>query len=225
MLRRALLRVTILREVICMNATSRTLALLAPFIFAVLPMLVRGASAQTLSGDALVSALQEGGYVIVMRHASSPREEPDARAANEDNLNRERQLDEEGRAGATAMGEAIRALGIPVGEVLSSPTYRALETVRYAGLADPEVAAELGDRGRSMQGVTEEDAAWLQERVTHAPEGTNTLLVTHRPNITGAFPDLAPAVSDGEAVVFRPDGAGGAAPVARIPIDEWAGLR
>lgn len=50
--------------------------------------------AQTLSGQALVAALREGGYVIVMRHASSPREEPDERTANADNVNRERQLDD-----------------------------------------------------------------------------------------------------------------------------------
>ena len=32
------------------------------------------AHAQTLSGDGLVNALRHGGYVIVMRHTSSPRE-------------------------------------------------------------------------------------------------------------------------------------------------------
>jgi phosphohistidine phosphatase SixA len=197
------------------------LALVAVF----LPIAVQTASAQTLSGDALVAALREGGYVIVMRHASSPREEPDAQTANEDNVDRERQLDAQGRAGATAMGEAIRALGIPVGEVLSSPTYRALETVRYAGVADPEIFVELGDRGRSMQGVTPADAAWLRTRVTEVPEGTNTFLVTHSPNISSAFPDLMPGVADGESVVFRPNGEGGAIPVARIRIEEWPGLQ
>jgi hypothetical protein len=46
-----------------------------------------------------------GGYVIVMRHASSPRDVPDKRHANADNVNLERQLDEAGRASATAMGK------------------------------------------------------------------------------------------------------------------------
>jgi hypothetical protein len=32
--------------------------------------------AQSLSGAALIKALQQGGYVIVMRHTSSPREAP-----------------------------------------------------------------------------------------------------------------------------------------------------
>ena len=49
--------------------------------------------AQSLSGEALVKALRQGGYIIVMRHASSPREAPDKQTANADNVNRERQLD------------------------------------------------------------------------------------------------------------------------------------
>src|SRR5690348_10760998 len=75
---------------------------------------------QTLSGDALVKALRQGGYVIVMRHASSPREVPDKKTANPDNTKPERQLDEEGRTTAARFGTAVRDLKIPVGEVLSS---------------------------------------------------------------------------------------------------------
>lgn len=51
------------------------------------------AQAQTLTGGALVKALERGGYMIVMRHANSPRVAPDAPTANPDNVNRERQLD------------------------------------------------------------------------------------------------------------------------------------
>ena len=47
----------------------------------------------------LLAALQRGGQVIVMRHASSPREVPDGAA--------ERVLDEAGRASARAMGDAL----------------------------------------------------------------------------------------------------------------------
>ena len=180
------------------------------------------ALAQTLSGAALVSALRKGGYVIVMRHASSPRETPEP---NADNVNKERQLDSAGRASATAMGKALRDLMIPVGEVLTSPTYRALETVRFAQWANPKSSAELGDNGQGMQRVVPEvQAAWLKTRVTQAPTGTNTILVTHVPNINSAFPQSAAGLADGEALIFAPDGKGGAAVVARIKIDEWSRL-
>jgi hypothetical protein len=90
---------------------------------------------QTLSGDALTKFLRQRGYVLVMRHASSPREAPDKQTANTDNVKLERQLDDDGRRGSTAMGQALRKLKIPIGGVLTSPTYRALETVRLVQLA------------------------------------------------------------------------------------------
>jgi phosphohistidine phosphatase SixA len=145
--------------------------------------LAGAANAQQLQGDALVQALRQGGYVIVMRHASSPREVPDRAAANPDNVKPERQLDQPGRASATAMGQAVRDLKIPIGSVLASPTYRALETIRYAKFGTPQTFAELGDNGQSMQGGTKAQAAWLRKKVTELPPGTNTLIVTHMPNI------------------------------------------
>jgi len=188
-------------------------------------VLVRAAPAQTLSGEALVKALRQGGYVIVMRHTSSPREAPAKQAANPDNVKVERQLDEVGRTTATAMGKTLRDLKIPVGDVLASPTYRALETVRYAQLGNPRTYPELGDNGQSMQGGTEAQATWLRSRVTQFPSGSNTILVTHLPNIAGAFPQSASGLDDGESLVFGPDGKGGATLVARIKIEAWPGLR
>jgi phosphohistidine phosphatase SixA len=179
------------------------------------------AHAQTLSGDALVQALRRGGYVLVMRHASSPREVPTKDIANPDNVNLERQLDEKGRATAMAMGNALRALKISIGDVFSSPTYRALETVRLAQLPHPKPQDELGDGGHSMQGVTGAQTAWLKTKVTQFPHGANTVLVTHLPNIERAFPQWASNLVDGEALVFGPDGKGEATVVARIKIEQW----
>lgn len=177
--------------------------------------------AQPLSGEALLKSLRQGGHVIVMRHTSSPRQAPDKQTANADNSNFERQLDAAGRSGATAMGEAFRRLRIPVGVVLSSPTYRALETVRYAKFGNPQTHPELGDGGQSMQAGTEAQATWLRQKAGQFPRGTNTLIVTHQPNIAGAFAQLAADVADGEALVFGPDGKGGSALVARVKIEDW----
>ena len=89
----------------------------------------------------------------MMRHASSPREVPDKQTANIDNSKPERQLDESGRKSAVAMGKALRDLRIPIGNVFSSPTYRALETEGLAQFGTPQTSAELGDNGKSMQGT------------------------------------------------------------------------
>jgi phosphohistidine phosphatase SixA len=176
-------------------------------------------SAEALQGDALVKALRQGGYVIVMRHASSPRDAPDKAAANPDNLKSERQLDPEGRAGATAMGKALRDLKIPIGKIFTSPTYRALETIRYAQFGNPEALPELGDNGQSMSGGTEAQATWLRKKVTELPTGTNTLIVTHMPNMSRSFPESTANLADGEAVIFGKSGV-----VARVKIDEWPKL-
>ncbi|HEV3332927.1 MAG TPA: histidine phosphatase family protein [Bryobacteraceae bacterium] len=181
--------------------------------------------AQTLSGEALVKSLRQGGYVILMRHASSPREEPDKKTANPDNLTFERQLDETGRITAAAMGKALRDLKIPIGDVLSSPTYRALETVRLAQFGKPQTYPELGDGGQNMRAATESQSEWLQKRVTQFPAGANTIIVTHFPNISRAFPQLAAGLADGEALIFGPDGKGAATLVARVKIEEWPKLR
>jgi hypothetical protein len=97
-----------------------------------------------------------------------------------------------------------------------------METVRLAGLVGPKPAPELGDNGQSMQGGTEAQAAWLRKAVTQHPSGTNTLLITHLPNIRGAFPQLDPAPADGEALVFDPLSNG---VIARIKIEEWPRMR
>ena len=177
------------------------------------------ADAQTLTGPALVKALQAGGHVIVMRHASSPRDVPPN--PNPDNVPPERQLDEKGRTSATAMGDTLRRLKIPIGDVMTSPTYRARETARLARLPNPRPATELGEGSGTMQAVSPAQTEWLQKRVKQFPRGTNTMLVTHVPNITAAFPDETPAAAEGEAFVFGPDGGGGARLVGRIKIEDW----
>jgi phosphohistidine phosphatase SixA len=181
------------------------------------------AGAQTLSRAALVKSLQAGGHVLVMRHASSPGDVP--QNPNPDNVPPERQLDETGRKTAAAMGEALRRLKIPVGEVLTSPAYRARETARLARLPNPRVIAELGEGPQSMQSAVDRaQTEWLQKKVKELPRATNTLLVTHVPNVTAAFPNEVPAVLQGEALVFAPDGKGAAALVGRIKIEDWPGF-
>ncbi len=118
------------------------------------------------------------------------------------------------------MGKALRDLKIPVGSVFTSPTYRALETIRYAQLGNPQPVPELGENGQSMQGGTAAQAAWLKKKVTEFPKGTNTLLVTHSPNISLAFPDASANLAEGEALVFSPSGV-----VARIKIEEWPRMK
>ena len=167
----------------------------------------------------LVTNLRNGGYVLAMRHAHAPRQVP---AATAENPAPERQLDDAGRTSAAAMGEALRALGVPIGATLTSPTLRARETAVQLGFA-AEAIDELGDGGRDMLPDAEgRRSARLRELASTPPAPhTNALLITHAPNLTGAFGDAAAGMADGEALVLEPRGGEPPAVVARVTIEQW----
>jgi len=196
------------------------------FALLLVPAYGFGAGTVLLSEKQLVAALQHGGCVILMRHASSPGALPDGTETDADNLKHERQLDAAGRKSAQAMGEAFRRLRIHVGEVLSSPTYRALETARQAQLPEPHIFNELGEDDKdSAGGDRNARAAWLRSRIAQDPKrGTNTVIITHYPNITDAYATDARDLAEGDALIFEPDGRGSAPLVGRVKIAEWPKL-
>ena len=82
-----------------MNMNHRSLTTCLCLAAAIALVSTSESRAQTLSADRLVASLRQGGCVLVMRHASSPREAPDRQTANSDNVKMERQLDERGQFG------------------------------------------------------------------------------------------------------------------------------
>ena len=208
------------------GSRSGVVALARTAAFCLTTVAIASAQDALLHGHGLVSAMRQGGYVLVMRHASSPGKAPERAAAQADNLNDERELDQSGIESARAMGRAIRQLKIPIGEIESSATYRALQTLRCAGLSASKALPELGDSDATTDtSAAARRAAWLKHRVDELPAvGTNTLLVTHAPNILAAFGPEAEDIAEGEVLMFKPDGKGSAALVARIKIQDWPAL-
>ena len=209
----------------------RGLSLQVLGISTVAVMLVAGhgigpARAEAQAAFPLVQQLRAGGYVLLMRHAHAPSARPTKEIAETDNLSLERQLDKQGKDSAQAMGEAIRTLHISLTPVLSSPTYRALETVRAAALGHPQTFEQLGDGGQSMmRGAVSGESNWLRNKVAEPPQrGSNTLIVTQMPNIQSVFPQEAADLSDGEALVLHRDGKGSVTLVAKIRIEDWPRL-
>jgi len=155
-----------------------------------------------------------------MRHASAPVSRPESRAAEADNTSCERQLDDIGIACARAMGQAIRQLRIRIDEVFSSPTYRARETVRLAGFLKPRTVIQLDELS---SGNADAHSAWLRAKIAQRPQlGTNVLIVTQMPNMLDGVDGATSAIAPGEALVFRPDGAGVVELLARIRIEHWS---
>ena len=102
-------------------------------------------AAPTLEGRALVDALRRGGYVLYLRHTSTDFSQNDAAMTSYADCASQRNLTDAGRAEARAIAAGLRALRIPIGEVLASPYCRTMESGRLAfGKATPSPAVRGG---------------------------------------------------------------------------------
>jgi hypothetical protein len=105
----------------------RTTAALLLGAFALLGVSTAQGS-EKIAGEALVQALRAGGYNLYFRHAATDWQTDDHVTAAGDWVScdpkKMRQLTPAGRETARAAGEAMRALGIPVRQVLASPYCR-----------------------------------------------------------------------------------------------------
>ncbi|MGZ5101218.1 MAG: histidine phosphatase family protein [Usitatibacter sp.] len=198
-----------------------------PFLAAALA-LCAGATAQPLSSGPLVEALRHGGYVIVVRHGATHSDQADTDPLNVDqpgNDAKQRHLNDEGRAIARSWKEAFLKMGIPVGKVYSSKFYRAQETARL-GFGEPATTFDVTEGGLVVTpNENNRRAAALRKMAATPPDaGTNTVIVTHKPNVVDAFGKDWFDVKEGEASVFKPDGQGGYLPAGRVLADQWSDL-
>ena len=185
--------------------------------------------AQAAEPKSIVASLREGGYVIVMRHGATNRDMADTDPLNIDdpgNVAKQRQLSERGRQTAGEVGAAFKALRIPLGDVYSSKFNRAVETARLVSGKEPKATADISEGGLVVTTIENERraAAMRMLAATSPAPGTNTLMVTHKPNILDAFGKDWFDVREGEASVFKPDGNGKYVLVERVQADRWAEL-
>ena len=172
-----------------------------------------------------VDALRAGGYVILLRHGATFPDQADTDPLNFDNIAAQRNLNDKGKALAQAFGSTLRRIGIPVGKVYTSKYNRAYETAVIAGFGDIEKTADLTEGGLVVspnENARRADALRKMLAVPPLP-GTNTILITHQPNILAALGKDWFDVKEGEASIFHPEN-GNAVLVARIPMDAWPQL-
>jgi phosphohistidine phosphatase SixA len=188
-------------------------------------LLAGGAPAQSSSTD-WISALRAGGYVIVIRHGATNPDQADTDPFNLQNVDKQRQLNDQGRALARQIGDAMRRLKIPVGEVRTSQFFRAQETGKLLGFGDVVTTADITEGGLvvSPNENNRRAAAFKKLAATVPPAGTNVVLVSHKPNILDAFGKDWFDVREGEASIFKPDGNGGFTLVARVQAADWSKL-
>ncbi len=153
------------------------------------------------ASDAAWQALQEGGVVILMRHALAPGI-GDPAGFELTQCDTQRNLSAQGRDQAEAIGRLFREREIPIAAVYSSRWCRALETAELMALGRVEPIAWLdsffqqrNERDARTHAAREYIAAW------QGPG--NVLLVTHQVNITAL---TGSGVGSGEMIVVRPTG-------------------
>jgi broad specificity phosphatase PhoE len=171
----------------------------------------------------IAQSLRAGGLVIVVRHGATFPDQADTDPLNFDNIAAQRNLNDKGKALAETFGDSIRQIGIPVGKVYTSKYHRAYETALIAGFKDIEKTADLTEGGPIVSpNETNRRVEAFRRMLGTAPKpGTNTILITHKPNIVDALGKDWFDVKEGEASVFRPEN-GSYKLVARVQMDEWS---
>jgi phosphohistidine phosphatase SixA len=157
----------------------------------------RAAKAE-MAPETLWASIRSGEAFIMLRHAIAPGTgDPDGFRL--DDCDTQRNLSEEGRVQARAIGATFRANGLQEAELRSSAWCRCLETARLLEIGSVEPLAPLNsffDDRASGPAQTQALQEWLSRRTDRRP----LVLVTHQVNIT-ALTGFTPR--SGEAVVAR----------------------
>lgn len=146
------------------------------------------------------AALTKGGAVAILRHAQTVPGIGDPPGFRLDDCATQRNLSDEGRAQARALGEAFRARKVPVDKVLTSAWCRSRDTAVLLELGpvalEPALNSFFGGQGEERA-----QTAALRRIVSGWKGPGNLVLVTHQVNmtaLTGVFP------SQGETFVLVP---------------------
>ncbi len=186
----------------------------------------QAAAQETLDDAALVAALRGGGHNLYFRHVATDWSQSDQLRQAGDwrscDAARMRQLSEQGRDAARAIGAALRRLEVPVGEVLASPYCRTVETARLMQLGEVvETMQVMNLLAADYAGGRASVIASAQALLASPPPRGNRVIVAHG-NVAREATPAYPA--EGEALVFAPASGGGFVLRGRITLDDWPRL-
>lgn len=187
-----------------------------------LSSLAATAVAQELAPSALAALLQEGGYVLYVRHAATDHTQTDKDLSDLSRCDLQRNLSEQGKQEARIMGATIASLGIKVDEVYTSPYCRCVDTAKIA-FRRYDLVEDMRATFFTNEEETRHLVAFLKTQLSRKPRaGHNTILVGHTANLqdlTKVWPK-----PEGVAHVFRPLGEAGYEHLGKIEPSDWAVL-
>lgn len=175
--------------------------------------------AHALGGADLVRALRAGGLTLYFRHTATDFARNDANMTRYEDCDSQRVLSAAGRQQAAAIGGHIRALGLPIGEVIASPFCRTMETGHLMfGRATPSTDV----RGYAGTNAASPDYTPLAKLLATPPAAGTVRAITSHGNPFRAVAG-PPHLAEGEAAVVKAVGSGWVV-VARIRAEEWPAL-
>jgi phosphohistidine phosphatase SixA len=168
-----------------------------------------GRAADPSETERIWKQLAGGGYVILIRHATTDSGIGDPPNFKLDDCSTQRNLSAAGRAESEKLGAEFRRRGIPVSQVLSSPWCRCVDTAKLAFGKEVEVMDSLAssfrnvdDRSARADVVKRRISRFSKDPLKTGKRG-NLIMVTHQFNIidiTGRSTGM------GDMVVVRADG-------------------
>jgi len=170
-------------------------------------------------GDAkLVEDLKHGGYVLYFRHAATNWEERDQAQTDFSNRSLQRNLSEVGQREASVIGQAFKALEIPIEKVLASPMWRCRDTAQFA-FGEYDTTGLLYWKGPKFR-----DARVKMMSTPPAP-GKNLVLIGHQDQLLPIVPGLKrDELQEGDALVIRPLGKEKFEVIREVSPFDWAKL-
>ena len=154
-------------------------------------------AARAAEGEAeLIALLKSGGQAVLMRHTVTPPGVGDPPGMSLDDCATQRNLSDQGRADARAIGERLRKLGIAFDRVEASPLCRCKETAQLAfgRIDEVQAATTRGDREvRELRAFASEKRRGNGVSVSHGTTIRNAVGVDTEP---------------GDLVVLTPQGDG-----------------
>jgi len=122
-----------------------------------------------------VALLRAGGLNLYLRHAITDRTQSDT--GRRGDRAGQRNLSEAGRLQARRLGDAMRSLGIPLAEVLTSEVFRARDTAELA-FGSARVQRDL-IADDYTPGSASEDARSVSRALAQKVDGGNRVMVGH----------------------------------------------